>query len=93
MSEEETVEEKPLAPLRQGWMGQMDNLLYVLAMFHADKCEDGAFKIYEKAIAVGLGGDEVVVPAETEYSVEGRRMNLAGALNSTSYGLKVAVFS
>jgi hypothetical protein len=90
---EEQAKEEELAPLRQGWIGPMDNLLYVLAMFHADKDESGAFLIYGKPIAVGLGGDEAVVPGETEYSVQGKRANLAGALNSTSYGLKVAVIS
>jgi hypothetical protein len=90
---EELEKEKPLPPLRGGWFGLLENVLYVLSIMKADVDEKGAYLIYEAPVVQGLDPSEAVVPGESEYSVGGKRMNLAGALNSTSYGLKVTVIS
>lgn len=76
----------------KGWFGSADQVLYVLRTVKADCDEDGNVMIYGQNIVHGLDPQEVVVPAGTEYSVEGKRFNLAALLGSTSYGTSVKVF-
>jgi hypothetical protein len=75
-----------------GWIGDPDQLLYVLRLAGADTDADGKFLIYGEPVITGLTG-EVVVPAGADYSVQGRRAKLAALLASTSYGLKITVIS
>ena len=75
-----------------GWIGMPENVLYVLRVAGADQDEDGNFLIFGEPVITGLTGD-VVVPAEAEYSLGGKRANLASLLRSTSYGVSVTVIS
>ena len=75
-----------------GWFGPERQLRYALSIVGADKDESGRYLIYNEPVTVGLDGTEAVVPDGAEYSVDGKRKNLAGLFNSTSYGTAVAVF-
>ena len=75
-----------------GWIGDPEQLLYVLGLAGADKDEAGNFLIHGEPVFTGLTG-EALVPAGAEYSVQGRRANLAALLSSTSYGLRITVIS
>jgi hypothetical protein len=76
-----------------GWFGLAREVVSYLATVGADRADDGTFLTYVAPVSSGMGGDELVVPAETEYSVGGKRCNLAAGLNGTSYGVRgVAVF-
>jgi hypothetical protein len=59
----------------------------VLRTVSADADDEGRFLIYGEPVIRGLDGD-MAVPATAEYSVDGRRANLAALLNSTSYGVR-----
>ena len=75
-----------------GWIGNSNELSYTLQVMGADKDETGRFKIYNSAPVSFMGcDDETVVDDDCCYSVNGKKASLAGALNSTSYGLKVKV--
>lgn len=75
-----------------GWFGRTDQVLYVLASLSADRDEERRFLISPPgSISVGLGGDEAAVSDDAAYFIQGQPRNLAAALNSTSYGLKVLV--
>lgn len=71
-----------------GWFGDRRMVLYSLGVVGADRDPEGSFLIAEKPVAQGLDPDEVVVPEETVYFVRGKRLSLAGLMNSTSYGLR-----
>ena len=73
-----------------GWIGEEEQLLYVLGLAGADRDEAGKFLVYGEPPIKGLTG-EVVIPAGCEYSVQGKRANLVGLLSATSYGTKVTV--
>ena len=73
-----------------GWFGSPEQVQHVLRSVGADKDEDGRFLLGGEPVFVGLDGD-LVVPAGTEYLVNGKRANLAALLGSTSYGLAVKV--
>ena len=75
-----------------GWIGDPEQLLYVLGLAGADRDEQGNFLIYGEPVYSGLTG-ESLVPAGAEYSVQGRRANLAALLAATSYGTNVTVIS
>lgn len=75
-----------------GWIGDPEQLLYVLGIAGADRDQKGNFLIYGEPVIKGLTGD-VVVPAGAEYSVGGKRANLAALLSATSYGTRVTVIS
>ena len=75
-----------------GWIGDPEQLLYVLGLAQADRDEEGNFLIYCEPVIKGLTGD-VVVPSGAEYSVSGKRANLASLLSATSYGTRVTVIS
>ena len=63
-----------------------------LAVVGADQDSDGNFQIYgAPCISGAYDKSEIVVPAAAEYSVGGRRCNLAAGLAGTSYGLSVVV--
>jgi len=74
-----------------GWIGQREQLLYVLRTIGADRDLEGNFLVYGEPVIAGLSGD-VVVPAESEYAVAGKRANLAALLSATSYGVSLRVF-
>jgi len=74
-----------------GWIGPTQSVIHYLATVGADRNENKQFLIYNVPPTAGIGGDEMVVPAETSYSVDGQRYSLAGGLRSTSYGLGVVV--
>jgi hypothetical protein len=76
-----------------GWMGLKRELIYTLKTMGADLDELGNVMLFREPPAVGLGGEEVVVPDGCEYAVGGRRRNVASAMGATSYGLRgVKVF-
>ena len=75
-----------------GWIGNARQLTYTLDCMGADRDEEGKFKIYNSAPVSFMGcGEEMVVDDDCCYSVNGKKASLAGALNSTSYGLQVTV--
>lgn len=74
-----------------GWFGLNDQLLHFLRTVGADRDSDGRFLIAGEPVAVGLGGQDVVVPAATMYFVAGMPRGLASGLGGTSYGMRVAV--
>jgi hypothetical protein len=76
-----------ISPTGAGWMGHPREVLSVLHTVGADRDEEGNFLIYGEPVITGLDGDNVV-SAGVEYSVGGKRANLAAMLNSTSYGLR-----
>lgn len=71
-----------------GWFGDRRMVLHSLNVVGADKDAEGRFLIAEKPVFRGIDPDEVVVPEETVYFVRGKRLSLAGLMNSTSYGLR-----
>jgi len=74
-----------------GWIGNLEQLEYTLRIVGADQDpKDGKFLIYNEPVCFGLDGD-VVVGQETSYSINGEKANLAGLMNSTSYGIKITV--
>jgi hypothetical protein len=75
-----------------GWIGDPEQVLYVLGLAGADRDEEGKFLIYGEPVIAGLTG-ETLVPAGAEYAVRGHRANLAALLSSTSYGLGITVIS
>ena len=75
-----------------GWIGDPEQVLYVLSTVQADRDEEGNFLIHGEPVFRGLTG-ETLVPAGAEYSVGGRKANLAALLSSTSYGKKITVIS
>lgn len=77
--------------MSDGWIGEVEQLEHYLATVGADQDEDGRFKVYGRVV-FGLGGQEIVVDGDAEYSVDGYRSNLAAGLRSTSYGVGVKVF-
>ena len=77
-----------------GWLGTENELMNYLRVVGADKDDEGRFLIYGEPVSSFMGMDEeFLVPAGTEYSVGGRRCNLAAGLSSTSGGLGVTVIS
>lgn len=75
-----------------GWIGDEEQLLYVLGLAGADRDRDGRFLVYGEPPVKGLDGD-VVIPAGCEYAVGGQRASLVGLLSATSYGTQVTVIS
>ena len=75
-----------------GWIGEPEQLLHVLATVGADRDAHGNFLIFGEPVISGITGD-VVVPAGAEYAVGGKRANLAGLLSFTSYGQSIKVIS
>jgi hypothetical protein len=78
----------------QGWIGYAGEIENFLRAVRADRDDDGKFLIYGESPVSFMGAEkEIVVPADAEYSVMGKRMNLAHGLSGTSYGLGVVVIS
>lgn len=75
-----------------GWLGNPEHVLFVLRTVGADRDEDGNFLIFGEPVISGLDGD-VLVLSGAEYSVCGKRANLAALLADTSYGTSVTVIS
>jgi len=73
-----------------GWIGSSKDVDRVLFEAGADRDEEGRFLIYVEPVVQGLDGD-LVIPAGTEYSVNGKRANLARLLCGTSCGVPVHV--
>ena len=81
--------------LSHGWIGPAEQLESYLHTIEADQDEEGRFKIYTDnsggpSTFMGMG-DEIVLHGTEEYSVDGKRCNLAAGLRTTSYGLGVMV--
>ena len=74
-----------------GWFGAKEQLMHFLRTVSADRDSEGLFLIAGEPIAVGLGGQDVVVPAATVYFHDGKAAGLASGLRGTSYGMSVAV--
>jgi hypothetical protein len=74
-----------------GWIGDPEQLLYVLGTFGADRDADGNFMVFESPVIQGMDGD-VVVPGDAECSIGGKRAVIVGLLGATSYGTRVAVY-
>lgn len=74
-----------------GWFGLRCHLLFALSTVNADRDEDSKYLIFAEPIVVGLDPDEVLVPSQAMYSVDGRAHSVANLLNSTSYGMAVTV--
>jgi len=70
-----------------GWFGPLESLYYALSVVGCDRDAEGRYCV-RGTIALGLGGQEVVVGADADYYVGGQPRGLAGLLNSTSYGLR-----
>ena len=64
-----------------------------LSTVGADRTAEGEFKIGEEPPVYGIGGDEIVIPDDTVYYVDGKPKNLAAGLGTTSYGVQVKVFT
>jgi len=79
--------------MEQGWFGLRTAVMEALEEIGADKNDEGHFMIFEKPVIAGLDPEEVVVPAESEYSVDGNRRNLAATLNNRGAGLSIAVIA
>lgn len=71
-----------------GWMGDAQHLLHALDVAGADKDEEGNFLIEGRVASFMGAGEELVVPDNARYFVDGKPANLAGLMNSTSYGLR-----
>ena len=76
-----------------GWIGDIEQVLNYLQVVGADRDANGNFKIYGEKVITGLDPNEIVIPAETEYSVNGHRKNLPAGLASTSHGVPVIVIA
>lgn len=71
-----------------GWIGPTSQMLWALQVFGADKDEHGKFLV-AGSISTFLGmGEETLVGDDAVFFVDGKPSNLAGALGSTSYGVK-----
>lgn len=75
-----------------GWIGMKRDMLHYLDMVSADKNAEGAYLIDGRGVISGLDGQEVVVPDETRYFVDGKPKMLAAGLRTTSAGVGVKVF-
>lgn len=74
-----------------GWFGMRQQLMHALRTVGADQDGDGRFLITGAPITAGLDQEEVVVPDETNYLVDGDPRSLAGLLGGTSYGINITV--
>lgn len=79
-----------------GWIGTSGQLKYALGTFGADRDDAGKIKWFGTPPAAFMGIDEgdateVVVSADAEVEIGGRRNNVASLLRATSYGLKIQV--
>ena len=77
---------------RTGWFGAASDVLEFLNEQKADQDDEGAFKIAGKPVCVGIGGDEIVIPNETVYFIDGKAIPLAENMPKESSGLMVKVF-
>lgn len=77
-----------------GWIGTNKQLQHTLNVVGADKDQEGRFLIYNSELVSFLGlGEEYVIDDDTSYSVNGKKLNLAHLMASTSYGLSITVIS
>lgn len=74
-----------------GWFGGTGHVLHFLRTMGADRDTDGAFLLGGEPPAIGIGGQDVVVPAGTTYFIGGVPAKLAAGLRGTSYGMAVVV--
>ena len=74
-----------------GWIGLAEHLRQYLADVGADRAPDGRYLVSPDGIAVGLGGQEVVIDHRAIYWRQGRPRPLAADLRATAYGLAVEV--
>lgn len=78
---------------RLGWFGPLASLLHFLATVRADQDGDGNYLVggQHHDVAVGLGGQDVVVGPVAVYFVDGAPHGLASELRGTSYGMAIVV--
>lgn len=75
-----------------GWLGDRHTLQYFLSVIGADKDEDGKVKWYGTPPILFMGiGPDVLVADDAEVLIQGRRTNVAAAINTTSYRRPVTV--
>lgn len=77
---------------RTGWFGDASDVYAFLEKQKADKDDEGCFKIAGKPVCIGIGGDEIVIPNETVYFIDGKAIPLAENMPEESSGLMVKVF-
>jgi hypothetical protein len=70
-----------------GWFGPASQLHHTLGVLGADHDPDGTY-VVAGTVAVGIGGQEVVVGDDARYFVGGEPRGLASAMNATSYGTR-----
>ena len=71
-----------------GWIGSTSQMLWALRIFGADRDEEGKYLV-SGSISTFLGmGDETLVGDDAVFFINGKPQNLAGALGTTSYGVK-----
>lgn len=75
---------------KTGWFGSTDSLMHFLSVVGADRDPDGKYLV-AGTVAVGLGGQEVVVGADAVYFRDGQPAGLASNLRGTSYGMGIVV--
>ena len=74
------------------WFGSLSAVLDFLRSQNADKAPDGeSFAIGGKGVVTGLGGQEVIVPPETVYYVDGLEAPLAASLFRAVPGVRKGV--
>jgi len=71
-----------------GWIGPQSQMLYVLQAFGADRDEEGRFKVAGNITSFLGMGDEALVGDDAMFFINGKPSSLAGALGTTSYGVK-----
>lgn len=78
-----------------GWIGDWEQLRYVLETFNADRDELGRYVVRGSIVSYMGAGQEFVVGADAEYRVTLGQVehwrSLPHALGQTSYGLAVTV--
>ena len=71
-----------------GWIGPSSQLLYALKIFGADRDEEGRYNVAGSISSFMGMGDETLVGDDAVFFIAGKPSNLAGALGTTSYGIK-----
>lgn len=82
---------------KSSWFGSLSAVLDFLRSQNADKAPgQDSFAIGGKAVVTGIGGQEVIVPPETVYYIDGKEAplaeNLFRALPGARKGIAVRMF-
>jgi hypothetical protein len=83
--------------MHQAWFGASDEARAALEAVGAEKNNDGSFKVRMGPPAIfGIGGDEVVIPVETEVQVptkDGKGREWVKAVSVLPGGVKIMVIA